>query len=185
MSAICLSEFGQTAKDIYTNLLIFATQQRQELYARRAEGPSSEPQRVSSQNQMTAEVVAENAHSPTSLSGRALATAWSSPPPPPPKKTPRQERGAVKPYSPPSYDSPTPPTPATTESNRAFHSAHSREGIRSPAAELKKEKAQSISDAVNATTVENKPPPLAKHVMNIIVVASECAPWSKTGLYLD
>jgi len=180
-----LSGFGQTACGINKKLLIFAIQQRQELFARSAEGASSEPQRVSPQNQMSAEVVADKSQSPTSLSGRALATAWSSPPPPPPKKTPRQERGAVKPYSPPSYDSPTPPTPTTTESNRAFHSAHSREAVRGPAAEPRKEKAQSSNDAVNARTVENKPPPLAKHVMNIIVVASECAPWSKTGLYFD
>ncbi|XP_038903759.1 granule-bound starch synthase 2, chloroplastic/amyloplastic [Benincasa hispida] len=38
------------------------------------------------------------------------------------------------------------------------------------------------SDAVETASVDVKPPPLAgANVMNVIIVAAECAPWSKTG----
>lgn len=56
---------------------------------------------------------------------------------------------------------------------------------------LKVENQESVSDASSmvvtneANKVENegeKPPPLAGvNVMNVILVAAECAPWSKTG----
>ena len=42
-----------------------------------------------------------------------------------------------------------------------------------------------LSELVNDAAVEDdKPPPLAgQNVMNVILVAAECAPWCKTGLY--
>lgn len=41
------------------------------------------------------------------------------------------------------------------------------------------------SDTVETAGVDVKPPPLAGvNVMNIVIVAAECAPWSKTGILL-
>lgn len=47
-------------------------------------------------------------------------------------------------------------------------------------------KEPSLDGHENVPTIEDvKPPPLAgANVMNIILVAAECAPWSKTGVYL-
>lgn len=45
-----------------------------------------------------------------------------------------------------------------------------------------KESLEELELAAAAGTIKEKPPPLAgPNVMNVIVVAAECAPWSKTG----
>lgn len=42
-----------------------------------------------------------------------------------------------------------------------------------------------VEDGVNPEIGNMEPPPLAgANVMNVIVVAAECAPWSKTGMYI-
>ena len=111
---------------------------------------------------------------PPSSSGRPLAGTWPSPPAS--KRNARPSRGVAQPYSPPvGYPESVP----ETESKRDFHSAHSREGTGGTAAQMPvPEPAQ--TDA-QAPVHDEKPPPLAVSVMNIIVVAAECAPWSKTG----
>lgn len=50
--------------------------------------------------------------------------------------------------------------------------------------DLKESSLQEVNDEANVPSGEDvKPPPLAgANVMNVIVVAAECAPWSKTGI---
>ena len=114
---------------------------------------------------------------PPSSSGRPLAGTWPSPPAS--KRNARPSRGVAQPYSPPvGYPESVP----ETESKRDFHSAHSREGTggycRTDAS------ARASSTDAQAPVHDEKPPPLAVSVMNIIVVAAECAPWSKQVRFL-
>ena len=61
----------------------------------------------------------------------------------------------------------------------------------SPKEEKQEEVEKMSSEAVNNEATVSmdedvKPPPLAgTNVMNVILVAAECAPWSKTGIYLE
>jgi len=94
----------------------------------------------------------------------------------------RSGRAAVAPpFSPPETNRPAgypEPSAEVEESKREFHSDHSREGTGGTASQVP-EPAQ--VDAA-APSSEDKSPPLAgPNVMNIVVVAAECAPWSKTG----
>ncbi|KAG0600329.1 hypothetical protein M758_11G024900 [Ceratodon purpureus] len=137
-------------------------------------------QRFESGQSSTSEPTAETAESststqtPPSSSGRPLAAAWPSPPAS--KRNARSGRGVTQPYSPPvGY----PESPSELESKRDFHSDHSREGTGgnvtpAPVPE------PAVTNAA-APVAHEKPRQLAVSVMNIIVVAAECAPWSKTG----
>ena len=137
-------------------------------------------QRFESGQSSTSEPTAETAESststqtPPSSSGRPLAAAWPSPPAS--KRNARSGRGVTQPYSPPvGY----PESPSELESKRDFHSDHSREGTggnvtQAPVPE------PAVTNAA-APVAHEKPRQLAVSVMNIIVVAAECAPWSKTG----
>lgn len=61
-----------------------------------------------------------------------------------------------------------------------FHSDHGRVGTAGNVSEMPQPAAVE-AEAASPSEAE-KPPPLAgPNVMNVIVVAAECAPWSKTG----
>lgn len=63
------------------------------------------------------------------------------------------------------------------ESSAKSHVEQKNENLEGSSAEANKE----TEDPVN---IDEKLPPLAgTNVMNIILVASECAPWSKTGIF--
>lgn len=100
------------------------------------------------------------------------------------KRTARSGRGGAQPFAPPETSRPAgyPEDPTVeVESKREFHSDHSREGTGGSAAQAVMPEQQAQTDAA-APSSEDKPPPLAgPNVMNIVVVAAECAPWSKTG----
>jgi len=137
---------------------------------------SSQQAESSSSPEAPVEVAEASTSSQTSApssSGRPLAAAWPSSPPS--KRSARSGRGVVQPYSPPGASRPVAAPEA--ESKRDFHSDHSREGTTSQVPPPPQPEAHAA-----APNAAEKPPPLAgPNVMNIVVVAAECAPWSKTG----
>lgn len=136
----------------------------------------SSQQAESSSPEAPVEVAEASTSSQTSApssSGRPLAAAWPSSPPS--KRSARSGRGVVQPYSPPGASRPVAAPEA--ESKRDFHSDHSREGTTSQVPPPPQPEAHAA-----APNAAEKPPPLAgPNVMNIVCVAAECAPWSKTG----
>lgn len=67
--------------------------------------------------------------------------------------------------------------PSLRKESSASHVEQRNENLEGSSAEANEE----TEDPVN---IDEKPPPLAgTNVMNIILVASECAPWSKTGIF--
>lgn len=63
------------------------------------------------------------------------------------------------------------------ESSAQSHVEQKNENLEGSSAEANKETEEPVN-------VDEKPPPLAgTNVMNIILVAAECAPWSKTGIF--
>lgn len=140
--------------------------------------PSIEVEQPSEpQTQPTVEIAEASTSTQTapSSSGRPLAPAWPSSPPS--KRTARSGRGVVQPYSPPGANRPV--VAPEAESKRDFHSDHSREGSGGNVSQVPPQHAEANAAANNAA---EKPPPLAgPNVMNVICVAAECAPWSKTG----
>ncbi|KAG0564735.1 hypothetical protein KC19_8G135300 [Ceratodon purpureus] len=166
--------------------LLDQIEERQKLYssvsANTEQPPASikveqpiEPQ--PSTSQLSAEIAEASTSSQTapSSSGRPLAAAWPSPPPS--KRTARSGRAVVQPYSPPVTTRPV--VSPGAESKRDFHSDHGREGTSGNASQPAPQQPETNAAAPSAA---EKPPPLAgPNVMNIVVVAAECAPWSKTG----
>ena len=168
------------------NSSLLQIEERQKLYssvsANTEQPPASikveqpiEPQ--PSTSQPSAEIAEASTSSQTapSSSGRPLAAAWPSPPPS--KRTARSGRAVVQPYSPPVTTRPV--VSPGAESKRDFHSDHGREGTSGNASQPAPQQPETNAAAPSAA---EKPPPLAgPNVMNIVVVAAECAPWSKTG----
>lgn len=110
--------------------------------------------------------------------GKPLTTAWPSPPSL--KRSTKPGRSGAQPYSPPSLTRPVSPptvTPAQ-ETKRAHHGDHSRES--SDGSPMEAPRQTQTSGAAN-NHVDKQPPLAGPNVMNIVVVAAECAPWSKTG----
>jgi starch synthase len=156
-------------------------EERQKLYSSsNAEQPpaSAEVEQPSEPHTQPTVEIAEastSSQAAPSSSGRPLAAAWPSPPPS--KRTARSVRAAVQPYSPPATERPVAAPEA--ESKRDFHSDHSREGTGGNASQPAPQQPETNAAAPSAA---EKPPPLAgPNVMNVILVAAECAPWSKTG----
>ncbi|CAK9863923.1 unnamed protein product [Sphagnum jensenii] len=114
-------------------------------------------------------------------SGRPLITAW---PAPSTQKSGTRAPSSVKPFSPssaaPSIAPPvnpfvgTPPTPAKADP------ASGSEIGQTARTEVGHERAPDVGDT-NSVQAVASPPLAGPNVMNVIVVAAECAPWSKTG----
>ena len=136
---------------------------------------TSEPETSASQPSVEITEASTSAQTAPSSSGRPLAAAW--PAPPPSKRTARSGRAVVQPYAPPATNRPIAAPEA--ESKRDFHADHSRAGTGGNAVQPAPQQPDTNAAAPSAA---EKPPPLAgPNVMNIVVVAAECAPWSKTG----
>ncbi|XP_073386022.1 granule-bound starch synthase 2, chloroplastic/amyloplastic isoform X2 [Physcomitrium patens] len=143
---------------------------------------SSEPQAGTPEPSVeTSETFTSTPTIPSS-SARPLTAAWPSPPPS--KRSVGSGRAVAQANSPAPSDrvetSPktSPPPSPLAQSKRDFHSDHSRESTGGNNSEVLQ---QTRTDAAAPSAAE-KPPPLAgPNVMNVIVVAAECAPWSKTG----
>lgn len=159
-------------------------EERQKLYSSSNPNPEPPPPSIEveqpseSQPQPATEIAEASTSSQTapSSSGRPLAAAWPSSPPS--KRTARSGRGVVQPFSPPGANRIVAAPEA--ESKRDFHSDRSREGTGgTPSQAPPQQQAEANAAAPSAA---EKPPPLAgPNVMNIVLVAAECAPWSKTG----
>jgi len=161
-------------------------EERQKLYSSSTSLPEQPPPSIevgqpidtqASTSQPTVEIDEASTSSQTtpSSSGRPLAAAWPSSPPS--KRTARSGRGVVQPYSPPGANRSVAAPEA--ESKRDFHSDHSREGTGGTASQAPPQQPETNAAAPSSA---EKPPPLAgPNVMNVICVAAECAPWSKTG----
>jgi starch synthase len=114
-------------------------------------------------------------------SGRPLRTAW---PAPSTQKSGAQAPSSVKPFSPSSV-APSiaplvnpfvgpPPTPAKADP------ASGSEIGQTARTEVGHERAPDVGDT-NSVQAVASPPLAGPNVMTVIVVAAECAPWSKTG----
>jgi len=117
-------------------------------------------------------------------SGRPLITAW---PAPSTQKSGTQAPSSVKPFSPssvaPSIAPPVNPFVGPPRTPAKADPASGSEIGQTARTEVGHERAPDVGDT-NSVQAVASPPLAGPNVMNVIVVAAECAPWSKTGTWI-